>query len=247
MTTKPEIRRWVRPILESRSDVVLDDRALILTPVRHIARGIYFMSSSSKNRPQVAWFMDVLFAAPGSWNSFFDHHLPVGLSDADDFEEGLRDQVDDSLNGKLLPVATIRAFHDFAVGEERRFTFLNLDRYAFEQATVLAALGQIERAHALLAPAIAELEAKAHAELERGQLELRKRKNSGIGKDSLAFGTRDLELACKLRLLLAAMEANDCPAIAALLHQWEHERVKQRGIEPLWQPTPFPIEQGAGG
>ncbi|MGE7468433.1 hypothetical protein ACQKLX_03260 [Bosea sp. NPDC003192] len=41
------------------------------------------------------------------------------------------------------------------------------------------------------------------------------------------------------------LEADDRPALAALLYEWERELIKERGLESIYEPTPFPLELAA--
>jgi hypothetical protein len=41
------------------------------------------------------------------------------------------------------------------------------------------------------------------------------------------------------------LEADDRPALAALLYEWERELIKERGLEAIYEPTPFPLELAA--
>ncbi|MCP4561408.1 MAG: hypothetical protein GY873_09990 [Bosea sp.] len=42
------------------------------------------------------------------------------------------------------------------------------------------------------------------------------------------------------------LEADDRPALASLLYEWERELIKERGLEAIYEPTPFPLELSAG-
>ena len=39
------------------------------------------------------------------------------------------------------------------------------------------------------------------------------------------------------------MASGDRPGAVALLHQWEDEFVVRNGLEDIYEPTPFPLEQ----
>jgi len=241
MTTKSEIKKWVRPFIRARQDLVLDQRAIYMRPLRHIARGMSFESTSTKTRPGLGWFMDILFAAPGSWNADFDSRFSIGHSDEAGFAERLERAMAESFGTYLLPVDSIETFHDFAVGDVRRFTFLNLDSYGLEHGTVLAALGRLDEAEVALQATIAETEAWAASE-QRADDELRRTKPRPRGTIVLHVGRDKMKIVEVVRELLAHVRARDRAAIGALLREWEHSRVTQREIEHLWEPTPFPVE-----
>ena len=244
MTTRAEIRRWVKPFVASRADIVLSQRAVLVTPVHHVARGMYFRSTSTKTYPEVAWFFELLFAAPGSWNAAFDRRFRPGESTAGDFPAKLERTMQQSFEQYLLPVRSIADFHDFAIGPETRFTFLNLDDYGLEHGTVLAALGRLDEAEALLQATIAETEAWAANE-QRADDELRRTKPRPRGTIILHVGRDKMKIVEVVRELLTYVRARDRAGIGTLLRQWEHARVRRREIELLWEPTPFPVEADA--
>lgn len=245
MTTQSEISRWVRPFIDSRTDVVLDGRSVLLQPVGHVARGLFFQSTRSKDLPKLTWFMEVLFAAPGSWNGVFDGRLSVGGSDERDFQRNVDRALADCFEQSLARAGSIAEFHDFATGPERQFTFLNLDDYGLEHGTVLAALGRLDDAEAILQATIAECEQGAAAE-QRADDDLRNTRPRPRGVIILDVARKKMKIVERVRELLACVEERNRAAIAALLHDWERLRVEQREIGHLWEPTPFPVESGTG-
>ena len=242
MTTQAEIKRWVRSFVRARQDVAPLPRAVLVTPVGHIARGVYFRATSTKTHPELGWFMEVLFAAPGSWNADFDQRFSIGYSDDAAFAERLDRALTDSFDTYLLPVTSIADFHDFATGEKRRFTFLNLDDYGLEHGTVLAALGRLDEAEALLRATIADCEMWAAAE-QRADDEFRNTRSRPRGVIILNVARKKMAIVERVRELLARVETRNRAAIAELLHDWERLQVEKREIAHLWEPTPFPVER----
>ena len=116
----------------------------------------------------------------------------------------------------------------------------------YHYATVLAALGGIAEAREVLAQAIEALEKLRNARLARAEAAFAKRANSAVGKLDLQGANDDLDTIAKLRPLLVLLESNDRAGIGALLRQWEEQTVKGWKLEALWEPTPFPVELGAG-
>jgi hypothetical protein len=224
--------------------VVLDRRTIYVKPLRHIACGMYFESTSTRTRPELGWFMDLLFAAPGSWNADFDSRFSIGHSDAAEFPSRLEQAMTESFEAYLLPVNSIAKFHDFAVGEMRRFTFLNLDKYGLEHGTVLAALGRFGEAQAVLKAAVSEAEIGAVAE-QQADDDLRRTKSRPRGSVVLTVARDKMKIVDVVRELLALVELRDRAAIATLLHEWERQNVVKWGIEHLWEPAPFPVEVGS--
>ena len=61
MTTAAEVKGWPGPLLAQRDDLILRKRHLIMRPVRHVLRSIYFFSSSwDRTHPEPVWYMDFL-------------------------------------------------------------------------------------------------------------------------------------------------------------------------------------------
>lgn len=241
MTTRAEIRRWVGPFVASRSDVALLPRAVILAPVRHIACGMAFRSSRDKAWPDISWVLEILFAAPGSLNAQFERRLYLGGSITADFPQKLDRAMRESFDQVLVPSRSIADFHDFAVGEDQHFTFRNLDDYPLEHATVLAALGRLDKAEAMLRATVADYEEAAKAE-QRADDEFRNARPRPRGVIILDAARRRMPAVQRLLALLALIESRDRPAIGNLLRDWERERVSQREIEHLWEPMPYPVE-----
>lgn len=242
MTTRAEIQKWVRPFVQVRPGLALSQRAVLVAPVHHIARGMYFRSTSTKTRPEIAWFFEILFAAPGSWNTEFDRRFRLGDSTADGFLGRLQRAMQEAFENYLLPTRSVADFHDFAVSEESQFTFLNLDRYSLEHGTVLAALGRLDQAETVLRAAIAECEDAAASE-QRAEDELLSTQPRPRGVIILDVARKKLRIAESVGELLAYVERRNRAAIAALLHEWERLRVEKREIGHLWEPTPFPVEE----
>ena len=46
----------------------------------------------------------------------------------------------------------------------------------------------------------------------------------------------------RMKELCRRLAADDRPGLAALLHEWEAQTVRNLKIELLWEPTPFPLE-----
>jgi hypothetical protein len=241
MTTRAEIKKWVKPFVASRQDVVSLPRAVVLAPIHHVSRGVYFRSRSSKTWPEIAWFFELLFAPPGSRNLDFDGRLHLGETTDAGFLGRLDQAMRESFDTYVTPIDSIEKFHDFAIGPERRFTFLNLDDYGLEHGTVLAALGRLAEAEVILTSTTVEAENWAAIE-QRAEEELRRAKPRPRGV-FVGHGGRDrLKIVEVVRELLSHVRARDRAAIGALLREWEYARVRRREIEHLWEPTPFPVE-----
>jgi len=252
MTTRAEVKHWVRPLLEWRSDLTLHPGGLLLlTPVNHLMRGVFIWPTSSREMPKVGRFIQPLFFAPsGSEGVSFAGGIPVGSSSEPDFQQVFENRIWESLERFVRPIDTIAKFQDYAVvyrpQHEGGFSASTLDRQPLNHALVLAALGRVAEAKSILEPALADAEEQIRATLSEGAALLAKRPRSQWGRHLVAEADRRRPIHAELRRLLDALRREDRSAITALLHEWEGRAVAKRKIEHLWEPTPFPIEQGAG-
>ena len=70
--TRPaDIKHYLKPLLQMRDDLVLVDRLLVIRPVRHVIRGVYFDRTSSRHLFRVWSKMRPLFSTrPGNTGSY---------------------------------------------------------------------------------------------------------------------------------------------------------------------------------
>ena len=70
--TRPaDIKHYLKPLLQMRSDLVLVDRLLLIRPVRHLIRGVYFDRTSSSYSFRVWSHMRPLFSTkPGNTGDY---------------------------------------------------------------------------------------------------------------------------------------------------------------------------------
>jgi len=65
--TRPaDIKRYLKPLLELRSDLVVVGRALLIRPVRHLLRGAFFDRTSDKYRFSITGYVQPLYGHPDS-------------------------------------------------------------------------------------------------------------------------------------------------------------------------------------
>lgn len=252
MTTRSEIKRWARPFLAQRQDLVLERDLLLKTPVRHVIRGVNFWRRRSADFPDVGWFIEPLFnTCYPSLGLRLHSEIPVGSSLRDDFLEVMEARVGWAIENYVGPIDTIQKLRDYATVPRRPheggFSALTLDGYPLEYAPVLAALGRLDEAQLILRPALEKDEQYIQAALARGHALLANRSNSASGKKDVAFANYYMPIHAELRRLLALLDTEDRAGIAGMLHEWERQNVVKWGIEHLWEPTPFPLEAGAKG
>jgi hypothetical protein len=61
MTTAAEVKRRLKPLLKHRPDLVLVGRNLVIPPVHHVLRGIFFDASWDKDLCRPIWYAGAMF------------------------------------------------------------------------------------------------------------------------------------------------------------------------------------------
>lgn len=235
-------------MLESDPALVLVGRELILRPVRHLVRAIVIDRTSITYRSNVRYYLAPLFFAPPGGFSW-GREMQPSRNDDPSFQAELEHECRGVISELLAPVETIADFvrqttTDY-MNSPRSLGPLPLDRYHRYYGVCLAALGRFGEARAAFA-SMAEEEAAYSAMLARGRALLAKRANSRSGKFSVEHATYQSAIFAQLHQLDALLKQKDRQAIGALLRDWERRGVQDRGVEHLWEPTPFPVELGAG-
>src|SRR3954452_24636672 len=109
--TRPaDLKRYLKPLLKQRSDLVLIGRLLLTRPVRHIIRGVFFARTSDKYEFQVVRYVRPLFELGES--SFFHAEIDFGLCGV--WDPDLSALLFDALDQDIFSqVAGIRKLEDF--------------------------------------------------------------------------------------------------------------------------------------
>ena len=141
--TKPtDLKRYLRPLLEKRKDLVLVDRLLLIQPVRHLIRGVYF-ARSGKYDFRCWSFVNPLYAPTGlGTGDTFGDYFQVPHCDVSEphFEPLLIDGLAEDVFATLGPIVRMNDFADFPGP--------NLDRTFFLGANVISLVlaGERDRA-----------------------------------------------------------------------------------------------------
>lgn len=139
--TRPaDIKRYLKPLLEERGDLVLVGRALLIRPVRHILRGAFLDRTGDRHSFQIWRYIKLLHENPqtlghggallGRWQVFEPHFRPHLL-------DALATEIFDAVG----PINSLGEFAHALEGD---------DRSICARAVALALAGQQERAIALL-------------------------------------------------------------------------------------------------
>jgi hypothetical protein len=130
--TRPaDLKRYLKPLLKQRSDLVLIGRRLIIRPVRHLLRGVFFDRTSDKYGFRVSRELQPLFSVGNDaslgfsmpihsvrW-SVWEPHFKALLFDA--LAEDIFDDV-----GKITTLANFRGDNSGDYGESLQFVALVL-------------------------------------------------------------------------------------------------------------------------
>jgi hypothetical protein len=248
MTTAAEIKSWTCSLTKGRQDVVLRGRSLWLLPINHVCRSIFFEGSSDRTDPRARWSFKLPFTPLGLPVRVWSAQLPIGRSTDEAFAARVFEQVTGKIDNDLMPVSTIEAFHAMTLEHrphEAMAGLWQLSRQPEYHACVLAALGRLEEARVVAEECIAPKD-RWETGLDRGRALLAKRSNSNEGKYLVSMASDRLQLLSELERLRNVSADGDRSGAAALLREWEEQKIRLWKIEDLWEPSPFPIELGAG-
>ncbi len=225
MTTAKQMRDLLDPVLEHHSDLVYWQRAVVLTPTRHVLRYVLLDNTSGKTGFVPRW---------GACDTFVPNHLYGGIPlnyasflyakgpegwyiDSADVQLRLKVAIETEALPNLRGIGTIDDLEHF-LGSER-FPVGHWQYLGHKQALRDAAMGRLA-------------ESCEAIELLRSHRDKWK-------TDPIRFFVGPL-----VDELLPVLHARDCNAIGALLRQWEERWIKTNKLEKFWEPTPFPVELG---
>jgi hypothetical protein len=219
MTTVAQVKQAVRPLLDRNPDLALVGRLILIKPVNHLLRGVYFARSADPNAFTPTWLVvpmfrygaDVVF----NWGKrlYNASHGPWDIRNP-----GTPQVMCEDIERHALPlVQSIQTIDNFAgFASEERFGAMGLDNHLFAKIVVDVARGDLDAARDICAHFFREIPFKPWYD----------------GKD-------DDGIMPVLRPLLAA---NDRAGLARVLHQWEADSIKACKLDKFWEPTPFPFE-----
>jgi hypothetical protein len=145
--TRPaDLKRYLKPLLKQRSDLVLIGRLLVIRPIRHMVRGAFFARTGDKYKFEIVRYIRPLFELDES--SFFHAEIDFGLCRVwdPDFLALLFDALDEDIFSEVAKIGKLDDFdRDLGNGDQGFF--------ARFEATVTALLlsGHRGRAEELIA------------------------------------------------------------------------------------------------
>ncbi len=228
--TRPaDLKRYLKPLLKQRSDLMLIGRLLIARPVRHLLRGAFFDRTSDKYRFQVLRCVKPLFSVQDSFDLGFcnDIHDLAWTVWEPHFEALLFDALAEDVFQHVGKVTSLADFGgDLGIGElDYRDSFI-------VRVTALVLAGQRERAAELI------------------EMELARTESNGDGRGHYVAGRQRALLERNVELLRAVFHSKERRAaeVLKLGDAWEPapfpaevpeaERAR-RCNDPLFHTTPW--------
>jgi hypothetical protein len=219
MTTAAQIKQAVRPLLERNPDLTLVGRLVLIKPVHHLLRGVYFARSLDHNAFTPTWLVVPVFRYRTGIILNWGQELYKRSYGPWDIRSSATPQVMcEEIERHALPlVRSVRTVDDFVgFASEERFGAMCLDNDLFAKIVVDIARGDFDAARTICTHFFREIPFKPWYD----------------GKDYAG-------IMPVLRPLLAA---NDRAGLARVLHEWEADSVKRCKLEKFWEATPFPFE-----
>ena len=219
MTTAAQVKQVVRPLLERNPDLALVGRLVLIKPVHHLLRGVYFARSLDPGTFTPTWLVVPMFRYGAhvvfNWgNRLYNRsHGPWDISNPAT-PHVMCDEIERHALPLIRPIQTPDDFAAFA--SEERFPVMYLDNFRIAKVVVDIARGDFDAARAICAQFPQEHPAVPPT----------------------LYEDHDAILPV-LRPLLAA---NDRGGLARVLHKWEADSVKACKLDKFWEPTPFPFE-----
>jgi hypothetical protein len=223
MTTIADVKRLVQPVLERNPDLALVGRLLVVKPVRHLLRGVYIDRSLDPSIFTPTWAAIFLFEPTDSFTfNWGDRLYRTSHGPWDVNNPKTQAAMVEEIEGTALPILRpIESLDDFVTFTSRgRFPSKALEGYHLRKIVVDVARGDLDSARAICAELIG-------------------------GRTRWSWSPRMREDFERItNTLCPLIGANDKPALATLLHEWEAHSVEKLKIGQLWQRTPFPLEEG---
>jgi hypothetical protein len=217
-TTAVEVKQLTQPLLERNSDLALVGDLIVVKPVHHLLRGIYFERYLDPREFTPGWLVTILFRPGAGLNFSWGGRLYNGerrrwsVANAETPAAVCR-EIEEHALPVLRSIQSVDDFYAFATSEERFPTRTLTCGYQLK-VMVDVARGDLDAARAMC----------ANMRVRRSRAEVK------ITKE-----------------LCALVKKGNRPGLARLLHAWEADSVKGLKLEEFWEPTPFPLELQAEG
>jgi hypothetical protein len=244
VTTVAQIKRVTRPLLERNCDLTLVGRLVVIKPVRHLIRGVFFAAGVDPIIFAPTWFMNFLFKPDAGANDRWGERLYR--------EKGPRDFNDPAVQDPT----GIRIAQSFLPIRERRYPKSWGDWVAYDPVIATEMCEVIEQQALPMLRAVQSIDdfvtftadktrfpwtyMGSHVFNERYVFAAQGNFEAALAACSELAASRPTSPATTE--LLPRLADGDRRGVAQLLHGWEAESVKRLKLEKFWEPTPFPIE-----
>lgn len=239
--TRPaDIRRYVKPLLKVRDDLVLIDRWLVVRPVRHLLRGVYFDRAGDPSVFYLHRTIKPLYVSSGSW---FGQGGRFGVAGWRVYEPYFQALLEAELaHDAFEHVGKVTTLSEFGTCLEADWN----GRHDARTCIVTMLLcGESERA----AQYLEQLKERRARSTESRYQDLLECKARGEVWELQDLMMRELEKErregdsyyLKMRDLFDSF-TRDAETFCAQRHAEEASKAKELKLDGIWEPSPFPIE-----
>jgi hypothetical protein len=239
--TRPaDIRRYLKPLLKVRDDLVLIDRWLMVRPVRHLLRGVYFERAGDPSLFYLRRTIKPLYVSSGSWLGVGNRFGAAAWRVYEPYFQALLEA--ELAQEAFEPLGKITTISDF-----RAYLEADWDGRDEAETCIVTMLlcGESERA----ARCLEQLKEDRARSTESQYQDLRERKARGEALESYDLWMRELERVrregdsyyLRMRALFDSF-TRDVETFCAECHAREASIAKELKLDGIWEPSPFPIE-----
>jgi hypothetical protein len=228
MTTKRQIKRLLRPVLERHPELfVIESKFegvnVMLAPIDHMVRGLAIRRSGIGDLPEHKWFFSYSFRARAPLTQFggvpfYAHDFQEAKWSHPRHQDAFVEVIEDTILPLLSSINTVERMLTL-----RHPNSLLWDRGLQEHMTrifINSALGRFD----LVDQAARELKALGY-------------------RETYFWSEKTYREA--MEELWPLTQANDHDGVAALLHDWERQFVELHGLQDIYEKKPFPFQLAA--
>ena len=225
MTTKRQIWKLIKPLLARNPDLIAFDSKsrgvdIVLSPVRHIVRGINIHGSGHADLAQQIWFLGYTFGAAPKLITLGDQQIYTKNWEEVRWSHPWRQEAFiEIVENEVLPLLRrIETLEDYILFEPYLSAkWTGILTAPMTRLHVYAALGCFDQ----VAEAALLLKTCGHR---------------------WCYWWSEQTYVEALEQLLPLTQANDRAGVAALLHSWERRFAEHHGLQAIYEKTPFPFE-----
>jgi hypothetical protein len=221
MTTKAQVQKLLKPLLERYPEFALHGRTIVATPLRRLARYFVMDGTSVPNAFTPTWAVLPLCVPYPRLHMTYGSR--IGKSDYGSWDitkSDIQAFVIKQFEEQVLPImCSVQTLDDFKHMVATYPEFIRYQLSPADKIIIESALGNFDVARKIWIDEISHWTEARHCWDEEDRINLRRRQ---------ALGT------CLMN--------NDRAGIATLLHEFEAFTVTSNKLEKIWQPTPFDWE-----